>query len=198
MGNPAYGQRTPTLGLKVESDETRNFNWHKLDDTVARAFTPDSPLQIPPDSITVDHLFPGTAIRQWSDASSPVQVPLLLATPRTVLTIHLSGLRDAPILLTGYCLLSWENTTATPTDSSLQVTAQRRGSEGRTHTAPTKIPATAKLPVYLPIALLHVPGAADLGVETADFDLVLTKLSGADATIRIIPEDGRIQAIELA
>jgi hypothetical protein len=52
MAEPALSQRTPVVGLKFESDDSRNFNWAKLDDTVGRAFTPGSPLQIPPGVLT--------------------------------------------------------------------------------------------------------------------------------------------------
>ena len=198
MGEPTTDQRSPVCRLKYEADATRNFNWSKLDDIVGSAFTEGAALQIPADTITSDKLSPGTSVRQWSDASDPTSVPLLLGTERIVLSIHLTGLHDAPVLLTGFCLLTWENTAATAADASLLVTLRRRNSEARTHTATAKVPPTSMLPVYVPTALLHVPGSSDLGTTTANFDLVMTKLSGPDATLRIIPAEGRMQAIELA
>jgi hypothetical protein len=65
MSFPDDGLRTLIVGLKTESDDTRNFNWSKIDDTIARAFTEGSPLQFPPDmifppgSVTTDALADG-------------------------------------------------------------------------------------------------------------------------------------------
>jgi hypothetical protein len=68
MAQPTLDQRTPICRLKFESDDTRNYNWNKIDDVIGRAFTPDSPLQLPPlpppalGSITGPMLAPGSAI----------------------------------------------------------------------------------------------------------------------------------------
>lgn len=47
MSEPTLDQRTPIVRLKYEADDARNYNWSKIDDTIGRAFTPGSPLQLP-------------------------------------------------------------------------------------------------------------------------------------------------------
>jgi hypothetical protein len=83
MGHPAFGQRTPNIGLKIESDETRNFNWHKIDDQFRRVFEMIASLSagtVNTDDIVIGATVPDTQSITWSAgilAASPSTTPYL-------------------------------------------------------------------------------------------------------------------------
>lgn len=50
---PGFGfeERTPFLRLRYETNELRNDNWVRLDDILGSAYTPGSPIQLPPNVV---------------------------------------------------------------------------------------------------------------------------------------------------
>lgn len=92
MAEPTLDQRSPVVRLKFEADDTRNYNWNKLDDTIGRAFTPGSPLQLPP--ITGSILAPGSAVHGvWVGTAIGTSTPLS-GTPTKLAEVLTSSQED--------------------------------------------------------------------------------------------------------
>jgi hypothetical protein len=210
MGNPAYGQRTPILGLKVESDETRNFNWLKVDDTIGRAFTEGSALQIPPGSITAaeiapasissDLIYPGETVPGFGLTTIADGTSLLLSQPAILATIPVldGNPRHGPTLLTGSLNLTIQNTSAVLVDGGLSVDVLLYGQVAATlvQSLQFHLPASVTLPCCVPLsAFVQIP----TGTGSPAAQVRATKTLGADGVVVIKTAGaGTLQVAELA
>jgi hypothetical protein len=87
MAEPTLDQRTPICHLKYEADDTRNYNWSKIDDVVGRAFTPGSPLQLPSPLTIGDLHVQGLDVEGWLVVpNGPVTFPAGALAVSTIAT----------------------------------------------------------------------------------------------------------------
>jgi len=200
MAEPRTDQRTQVLGLKFGTLQDINFNWCKIDDTIAQAFTPGSPLQLPsplppppPTSITVGQLAVGaTYYGQTEDTSVPT-TPIPLTTEVEVARVDLSITRSGPLLVTGVISLTLANLTASLQAVAYQSTLRGPGTLRIVHYFATATP-NVKLPLSVAFVTVIPPT-----VQASPFvSISFTKTTGADANVTLQAEDGRLTVTELA
>ena len=196
---PTPDQRTNTIRLKYESDATRNYNWEKLDETLGAAFTPESPLQIPPDSITSDQLAPGAAVANYFSSAITGDF-WALATPRILATFLLSPYRGGHIMTGGMLCLKLTNRKVAPApvamDFRLTLTIG---------TIPyiigswsgLSLPPTTTIPLGVPLSGVFGVPAYDI-TSSIPIRLEGMKLAGTDADTVITDSGGVLYATELA
>lgn len=209
MPEPTFDQRTPNIRLKFESDDTRNYNYWKLDDVIGGAFTDGNPINPPPGSITgamiapqaiaSDLIYPGETVPGYGAAGITGAQVALLNVPLAVATIAaLSGNpRKGPTLITGVLPLLFLNTTAALASVAFKVDLLVYG---------VLTPLVAFQGFQLQpnaLAAYTVPllamVQAPVGTGTTPLVVQLTKTTGADASLQLKTADaGNVQMSELA
>lgn len=198
MAEPTLDQRTPVCRLKFESEDTRNYNWSKLDDVIGRAFTPDSPLQLPPlpppDPATVTNAMlavGATVTSTQEDISVPTTIiPLIVEVE--LARVDYSTARIGPLLVTGVISLSLANTGASAAPAAFQIQGRMPGAIRIVRFFATVNPGS-KLPFAAPIAFVVQPTFA----ASPFVSISCIKTVGPDATVVLQAEDGRLTVTEL-
>src|SRR5215467_12209893 len=192
MAEPTIDQRTPTIGLRFSSQDELNLNWWKLDDTIARAFQPDSPLQPPPGgfdqsalgpgSVTSDTIYPGETIRSFSPGM-PTTERLLHATDPmfTLASILLGNARGGPVLLAGCLPILVAGSSTSQQSFTLAVQAVIYGTIVSLVQLDTVVLAQANYHIFIPLSAIAIPS----GVANSNVLLQAQKQSGSDATMTI-------------
>jgi hypothetical protein len=214
MGDPTPDQRTPNLRLKFESDDTRNYNWWKLDDFAGGGggitpppFDPGvippgsiQGSQIAPQAISSDLIFPGETVPGFGFVF-PItdQLVAQLNVPLTVATIPvLSGNpRKGPTLITGVLPLTFFNTTAAVASAALNVDLLVYGTATPlVHFQGFNIQPNSIMPFTVPLLMMI---QAPQGTSATALVVQLTKTTGADASLQLkTGGSGSVQMSELA
>lgn len=199
-----YANRTPVLGLNYGSDAGENFNWAKLDELVANAFQPGSPLQLPdplpvpppaPLSIANGQLVVGATVTQSQEDISVPTTVIPSGSEVEVARVDFSSTRLGPILVTGLISLSLSNTAASPAAAAFQMQSRIVGSALRIVHFFATVAAGSKQAIAIPVTAF-VPAVT--GAIPTFVSVSFIKTVGADATMILQAEDGRLTVVELA
>lgn len=199
MAEPRGDQRSPNIGLRFSDQADLNFNWSKLDDVVGTAFTPDAPLQIPPESIVTSQLYPGTAVHGWI-SSGITSSFWALATPRQLAQLFLSPFRGGHIITAGSLCLALTNrkSPGAALIVELQITLTIAGAPrliGKFNTL--SLPPTSTIPLGVPLSGIYEVSPSDI-TNQIEVKLEGMKTTGVDADSVIVDTGGTFAVAELA
>lgn len=175
MAEPRPDGRSPNLGLKFSTFEDQNFNWFKLDETIAGAFTPGNIIQLP-QAIPPTNLPPTISD---DDDQEPIGPKTLTGTSQDILRLTMAQTEGGPVFLVGVLNLQLTNTTASTATFLIDITYDRPDvtlSSFTWHVAGTLL-ANAQQPMAVPLAWVFVRADA-------------TPASSTDIYVRMLQSQG--------
>jgi hypothetical protein len=186
MAEQRLDQRTFYIGLKYESDDTRNFNWGKIDDAIGQLQRLMEDTMNPPIP-----LIPRSAVGN-------IATTQLTTAPQQVAQVQLSPSGGGPILCIGTLGCRIQNANATVVTTLLELTLSRSmSSTTESHTLDIQVSLDAsQTTILFQIPVLWFFTTIDpVPVSPTNISLTMAELQGT-AGVTTWVQFGYVQATE--